>query len=237
MFSSLFLKHGLATAAATVCTLAAAGAANAAILSTGPQTGTFGPDILNIEPATASIDKFDTSLGQLLSVEVSLSGEIFDGILSFTNTGDSRGRVTSASIGGDYFLSTSAGVTLAEIFPVASVAPPAISINAGQSRTFSGLSGDASVTETYDASDDVFNAFKGPGIIDLTFEGLLTTSLSTSGSFDTSTFARGIADYSVVYYYEATEAVPEPTTLLGVAVAGGLGVLARKKLKQQTADS
>ncbi len=232
MVSSVLPKYSLATITATTWILAVAGVADAALLSTEPQKGSFGPDFLNIEAISVSVDKFDSSLGELQSVEVWISGAIFQGLLNVVNTGTSSGTLVSASLNGAYTLTTESGSSLANVFPVATVSPLPVTIGAGQRRIFTGnLFGLNGTTSTFDTSSGVLNEFQGPGDIDLIFSGSFTTSINGQGNLVSSAIARGVADYSVVYYYEA---VPEPTTLLGVMAAGGLGLLARKKLRQQT---
>ena len=177
---------------------------------------------------TLPIPKFDSSLGILQSIKLTLAGQV-QGDASYENLGAGPASVT-LSLQAALKLQRPDGSVLAEIIPLASITanPSAYdgSINfAGSSGgTYIGLSD--SITEISTITNPADLAlFTGPGTIDLGFSATGSSTGTGAGNLITSFSTKAAGQVEVVYEYTT---IPEPATM-GLLALGGL--LLRRKRK------
>lgn len=227
------LIAGLTTVTTLTGLMATAGVANAAMM-TKSYSDTFGLATTDIEDALLSVQKFDASLGTLKSVKVNFDGQIV-GNANVENL-DAKDQTLTFDLSGNLQLMGSE--ILGTLFD--ETANKADSLNAtaydgtfdfgGTSGgSFSGLTAVASGEKTY-TDQSFLNAFIGDGNIDFLFSAFTNSKVTGSANIVSQINTQGGAMVSVVYEYEKTQEVPEPSVMLGLGLVASAGWLSRRKI-------
>lgn len=180
---------------------------------------------------TYNVQQFDSSLGTLQSVTITISSS---GSLSGTITaGPTNITILSGAIGkGVFAYSTQIGSISLYSSNMIDVAPPFIPVAANQTYNVgqAGVTGNASQTLTSN-----LNAFIGSGSFDLVLGTMSITSLTVSGgTYTYDVVGNAGATVTVTYEYEPSSPVPEPSTLLllgsGLVALGSIAHRRRRKV-------
>lgn len=171
--------------------------------------------------------KFDSSLGTLQSVEITLSSGATTTITVSNNAASS----SSGNVRTDLLLTlTSSNVDLAPGGLALEFLVPAAkqnySLAAGESKQFANLS--ASSEQSFLFDGDV-SQFVGPGPIhlNLTTE-TATTQTNTGGNTDSSQSTNASGNVKVTYNYTPAAPVPEPATWAALAMGAGLLIISAR---------
>lgn len=182
----------------------------------GPTAATFEP-ISFAAPLIGTFDQFDASLGTLISVNVTLFGEVTG---TLTGMSDSEGT-TSSQYNAVLTLELTSGPDLAVVLPTI--------VNSedfgpgGGSFSTTVVSSDDVVETLTDAS--TLSAFTGTGTIDLLLQGTGTQLGGGPGSVTTGAEnVGGRALATISYTYDTATVVPLPAS--GVLLLAGLGGIA-----------
>jgi len=223
------LSTGALALAGTVAALSFAGAAQAASIV---QTATLSNTSTNFtNTALSGLTKFDSSLGTLNSVIVTLNATVA-GSVGLENTGPSASSI-SYNLQASVALSSPAVVgTLLTSVPVFSG-----TFNAGPydgTTDFGGTSGitisnlTASTSQTTTLTTDL-DPFIGSGSLSAFLSG--TGQSNTNGSGNVASWFQTQAGGTVTVEYNYTPAatVPEPSAILGILAVAGVGAFARRK--------
>jgi hypothetical protein len=189
-------------------------------------TSTPIPFTLTDWTGSLTFPKFDSSLGILTQVDMSLSGGI-QTVLTVTNTspevssGTARTEVqmTIQDAGGN--LNT----------PQLDLLSPnyTYSLGSGQSVTSGTLTKSGNSNDSYTLAA-VLAEFTGPGTIVLPASTFTQTWLTNLGGSTYASQATSASLTGTVTYHYTTVATPEPTSLLLLAVGlGALGLVSRRK--------
>ncbi|MDY6937354.1 MAG: choice-of-anchor E domain-containing protein [Cyanobacteriota bacterium] len=220
----------LTSTAALTAAVGMAGAAHAASL-----TQTF--DI--VEQSTDftelfEVDKFDSSLGTLQQVIISLEGTIGGSVFA-ENTGPSDADVT-LGLEGEFDLMVG-GLNAGDVISLVSQEESldsfdgAIDFGGDSGVEIDGLSGTESISNVFTSGDAVFNLLAGgPGTVDADFSAIGESAFSGPGNVfnGATTVASGQVNIEYVFE-EAPTQVPEPGTAVGVGLAAAAGWLMKKK--------
>jgi hypothetical protein len=215
----------LATAAAIVAAPAFAGVTPTQTLFFGPATTDW--------TATLNFDKFDTNLGALQAINITLNGSVL-GSIQFENLGSARNVSTSLAA----TITLSNGVNpIVVTLPAASFTDAAtafdgtIDFGGGSGKTRTGISNTASNSTTL-TTPTAFALFSGVGQIPLTLAAVANSSATGGGSIVTlfNTQASGSASLYYTYLDNNPAPTPEPGMigLLGLGLLG-LGAARRRK--------
>ncbi len=233
-------RKWLLSAATLVGVLSVTGAANAASFSppsvTVPATNTDFTDPITLQ-------KFDSSLGQLTSADISLTGTVA-GSAGYENTSTtSTARRITLDLSAVIDLNeptTNAG--LGEVVPLASQIVTNVPRYDGRTD-YAGTSGATltSLTNTQSITTPItdpntlalFTGSRGSNI-NLLFSATGNSGATGSGNVSSlfSTTAGGTAQVTYNYSPAAT-AVPEPNNILGIGLAGGIVLLMTMKTGQK----
>jgi hypothetical protein len=194
---------------------------------------TYGPTIVGSAAgwAGASLSKFDTSLGTLTKVTLTLDSDTYAGVINWDNEATSASSVT---------LGIGAEVTINALSTLAATAVPlqtgSSSVDADNdgvpdytgSDSFGvtgGLGSDSDSTSSTNAA--VLALFTGAGTFDAWLSTSVSTLVSTTGGWGPSTTVAGQTDGIITVTYEYTP-IPEPATiaLLGL---GGMFLIRNKR--------
>lgn len=225
----------LTSAAALTVAMGMAGAAQAASI-----TQSFTIDEQNTDfTETFDVEQFDSSLGTLQEIVVSLEGTI-GGTVFAENTGPSPADVT-LGLEGEFGLmlgGLDAGATIALASQEESLAsfdgsfPPDFDGPSGV--TISGLSGTESDQNIFTSGDAIFDLLSsGPGTVSGEFNATGMSAFSGPGNVfnGAETLASGIVNIEYVFEPAPTP-VPEPGTAIGVGLAAAAGWVMKKKKGQ-----
>lgn len=221
-------------------TLAPAGFANAGTLSFIDE---FDFKTTNFEE-TLTINKFDTNLGTLNSIEFEFTGAV-KGDVKFESLDAAESTVT-ATLSSVLELNLPDDDTLfAELNPFVSVSDElsaydgTIDFGGTSGRSYTrdegnGVQGSTTKTIKIDApteSDLALFAARGGGSLDFSVNAEGRSVGTGSGNLITQFATLASAGIRVSYDYEENEPrkIPEPTGALGIGIAGGLALLRKRK--------
>ncbi|TVP64465.1 MAG: choice-of-anchor E domain-containing protein [Nodularia sp. (in: Bacteria)] len=228
------LFNSLAAATTLAGVLATAGAANAASLSytNSASVAMQETDIIN---APLSVQKFDSSLGNLTSVILNFSTNV-TGDAGFENRGNGQANVT-VNLGANISLGTDNGLDLTGISPLS----PSVSqfytvsgfdgvndFNGTSGKSITGLVASDSSSKTFTDANDLAK-FIGAGNLNFLFNATANSNVTGSGNMASFINTLAGANLSITYNYEASQAVPEPTAALGLGLFAGIGLLSQRK--------
>lgn len=205
-----------------VCALA--GWSAAATLSQSHSTGTMSPGNTSSLLSSFTFDKFNTSLGTLTGVTVTLTLETWGGSFSVENT-----TIPSSSVSGSIQQGISGYITGSRvpdaINGVSSFSGQSSSFTlpaAGNNFSLNGPSYAERLSKVQSSGADDVSLYQGTGTYTVNFYGQQGSDYTSNGSVTytgTSAYLNGIV--TVVYEYTA---VPEPTSMallvLGCAALG-----------------
>lgn len=228
------LLNSLAAATTLAGVLATAGAASAASLSY-TESASVGMQNTNIVNAPLSIQKFDSSLGTLTSVTVNFATDV-TGSARFEHTGQGEndltvnlGALISLGINDDLSLLGLTPLTpgVSQTYTVGSF-DGVLDFDGPSGKTINGLMAADSSSKTFTDTNDLAK-FIGAGNLDFLFSATATSNVTGSGNVATFITTLAGANISVVYNYETTQSVPEPTAALGLGLFAGVGLLSQRK--------
>lgn len=237
----MFGKHVLAAAAVIGVAAFGGHSAMASIITQGPLAATS--SVVNTKTdwvGNIVLPKFNSSLGQLLSVQITIT-DVINTTLSVTASGSTNatgGIETKVSVGisdplglfgqGVKLTSTS-GIATSSLFQT-STQTQFYNVAPGTTTPITPPTANGSGTTPIFTAADVLAEFTGTGGITLvasTLTNAVNTTTSGNSSATQSTFAS--ATGTVTYTYRPAAELPEPfsVALLGSAVVG-FGVLRRR---------
>jgi len=224
-------------------TLAPAGFANAGTLSFIDE---FDFKTTNFEE-TLTINKFDTNLGTLNSIEFELTGAV-KGDVKFESLDAAESTVT-ATLSSLLELNLPDDTVFAELNPFVSVSDElsaydgTIDFGGTSGRSYTrdegnGVRGSTTKTIKIDApteSDLALFAARGGGSLDFSVNAEGRSVGTGSGNLITQFATLASAGVRVSYDYEEHEPrkIPEPTGALGIGIAGGLALLRKRKKAEE----
>lgn len=225
---NFLMNTKLFNALAAVGTLAgvvvASGSANAASFSVTASIASQATDIID---APLSVQQFDSSLGLLDSVDLEFISNV-TGSATVTNTGASPANVK---------FQLGSTVTLVDALnnqQLLSVNPTktgsSFAVPVGQTVTASPLQATDSITQNF--TDNLFlQSFTGNGNRSFLFSAIAESGVFGSGnvSSQVSTFADGFLKVTYNYSDKPPTTIPEPSTLLGIGLIAGFGLLSQRK--------
>lgn len=210
----------LAAATTLAGIIATTGSANAATL-TSKASMDYQRTPLSVP---LSIQKFDSALGTLNSVEIDFNDYV-KGDAAYTNTGLTQAKLR-VDLVGDFNLT----LNNKELFSSSPAKTFKYTVDPKSTQTFEGLTLTDSQSQTY--TDSKFlQSFIGTGNLDFLFSGDAYSGVTgpANNNFSVNTYAK--ADVNVIYNYDAKPPVktPEPSALLGVGLVLGFGLLSQRK--------
>ena len=152
------------------------------------------------------VDKFDSSLGQLQSVEIQYGGSITSKI-DAENISDQSESDISGTVSGNLTLT---GPGINDTLTIA--APAGTTFHAGKydgTSDYTGASGGtlgehtAQGSKTVTVTGAAMNAYIGSGQVDLTTATVATSSASGGGNLDVRVRSTGVSTITVIYHYKA----------------------------------
>jgi PEP-CTERM motif len=230
MNSKFFSTLAAATTLAGI--VATAGTANAASLTYTTSSGDF--EYTDVEK-TLSIQKFDSALGILKSVQLNFTGDI-SGNAGFENRSSNASTVT-VNLGALIDL-TKEGLNLSPPFPVTPSNTYSYNVArydnvtdfAGASgRTIDNLTASEYISKVF-TDNSSLDIFTGVGNLDFLFTAIAKSTVTGSGNISSYVETLAKANLSVTYNYDTPPTtVPEPSTLLGFGLVAGFGMLSQRK--------
>ncbi|MGK7919817.1 MAG: PEP-CTERM sorting domain-containing protein [Trichodesmium sp.] len=229
---------GLTATVAFTGVIANAGIANA-LIKTQTYTDTFDLATTDITDALLSIQKFDGSLGTLKNVTVGFDGQIV-GDAKVEST-DAEAQTLTFDLSGLLTLVESNNILDNPLFELEAKASDSfdaspddgvLDFGGTSGKSFDGLiaavSGEVDYTE-----QDILDFFTGNGDVEFLFSAETKSEVTGTANLFTGTTTQAAASVTVKYFYEKPERVPEPSTILGLGLFAGAGILSKKKLAKK----
>ncbi|MBD2447271.1 PEP-CTERM sorting domain-containing protein [Nostoc sp. FACHB-152] len=220
------LLQTLAAATTLAGIVATTGAANAASIS---YTGSTNYIQTDFDGELLSLTKFNSALGTLKGVTLGFTGDITgDGSLKNKNTNPNNTANLTVHLTSDLDLKlkeTDQSLLALNV----STNTGSYSLKGQQTTNIQTLTGTQSATQNYTLGSNLFSSFIGSGDLDLLFSATAKSVLTGSGNIlaDINTFAR--ANVTVTYDYDPAKSVPEPSTVIGMGLFAGIGLLSQRK--------
>ena len=180
-----------------------------------------------------SLQQFNPALGQLQSVTLTLTGDLFGS--AFVESRNNTARTLQVQLGATLTLSRPDGSTLLDVVPLITETFNAARFDgtvdyAGSSGTrYTERSASSTASASFGAADDLA-LFTGTGSLALPIDATGNSRIIGPGNFfnEFSTLAGGRA--SITYTFEPAAAVPEPQAWLLLATGlGAMAVLRRRR--------
>lgn len=205
--------------------------ANAATLD---YSAAYEPTRTNITNAILSLQKFDSSLGELNSITVEFTGNLI-GNGGFENE-DATEQTITVDLSGLLRLTGPNNNPLINLTPQGSKKydvseyDEVWDFGGTSGRKIDGLQATQSDSETL-TDQSSFTPFIGTGTVDFSFSALASSTLKGSGNISSriSTFAG--ANVKVIYDYtvDTPRKIPESSMVLGLGLIAGFGLLSQTK--------
>jgi hypothetical protein len=182
---------------------------------------------LSVSGVNLDVSKFDTSLGTLNSVQITLNGSV-DFYVVIRNYGTNAVSITS-SPKGQLNLYYSDSSSMVSTYTNSNDFTFSLSAHSLRGIDLSASIDPAVTTLTSGAE---FDAFKGTGTCSFLTDITDLSSVTGSGNINFQAYRRGGDSVSVTYDYTPTSSVPEPSTAvtaaIGVVVCGLVQRLRRR---------
>lgn len=223
----------LTSAAALTAAMGMAGAAQAASI-----TQSFTIDEQNTDfTETFDVDQFDSSLGTLQEIVVSLEGTIGGDVFA-ENTGPSDADVT-LGLEGEFELMLG-GLNAGDVISLVSQQDSLpsfdgnIDFDGDSGVTIADLSGTESFSNVFTSGDAIFDLLSsGPGTVGGEFNATGMSAFSGPGNVFNGAVTLASGQVNIEYVFEpAAVPVPEPGTAIGVGLAAAAGWVMKKKKGQ-----
>ena len=216
-----------ALAAAGMSLTLMATSANAALIYTPIQTQTVTLQTATFFDAPMVFNKFDTSLGSLQSILITLSGQV-EGDASYENRSPSPATIT-LNLQAQISLTRPGGGNIAQVLPVANISEGSAGFDgsidfAGPSgSSFTGLSASANDSGTLVSPADIalFSAAFIGETITLELDAIANSFASGSGTLTTEFTTLAGATATIQYVYDNGIEIAEP----GMLAMFGLGLI------------
>ena len=229
-------KKTVSAIALSAAAFLAAPSANAAAVLTPVEIETISWTSTNFFNAPMVFDKFDSSLGTLLEVRLSLTGSV-SGTARYESQ-DAAPTTVTLQLTAQIDLTRPGGASIVQTLPVANVVanPTAFDgttdFGGTSGGTFSGLSATASNNATLTSAPDLalFTAAFLGETISLELDGLGVSNGSGAGNLILQFITNAGATASVQYLYDNGIQIPEPMTLavFGLGLVGPGSIRRRK---------
>ncbi|OZH53256.1 hypothetical protein AFK68_18845 [Hydrocoleum sp. CS-953] len=240
MVNSKFFA-GLTATVAFTGVIANAGVANAQTLTF---TDTFDLAPTDITDALLSIEKFDGSLGTLKNVTVGFDGQIVGNAL--VESLDAQAQTLTFTLGGtlsllgDDILNNplfEETLSASDSF-LATAHDLRIDFGGTSGQSFNGLTATLN-GERYYNDQAVLDFFTGVGNAEFLFSANTNSNVTGAANIASIISTQAGASVTVTYQYEEfggdvlSESVPEPSSILGLGLFAGAGILSKKKLSKK----
>ncbi|ABA20185.1 conserved hypothetical protein [Trichormus variabilis ATCC 29413] len=229
MTTTLFKTLGAATTLAGI--IATAGSASAASLS---YTSSTAFETTDIENSILGVQKFNSSLGTLQKVTLNFVGDL-TGNAEFENKSRNASTITvklNANLSlsqPDLVPQTPLLLDPENLYTYQVAAYDGTDDKAGASgRKINTLAATKSTTSVF-TDTQFLQAFTGTGNIDFLFSALANSVVTGSGNISSGIETLAKASVTVTYEYEEAKTVPESSTVLGLGLIAGLGLLSQRK--------
>ncbi|MFB2882030.1 choice-of-anchor E domain-containing protein [Floridanema aerugineum] len=205
--------------------------ANAATLT---YTAAYEKTPTDITNAAISIQKFDTSLGKLNSVTLEFTGSMI-GDARFENE-DTQPQQITVNLSGLLTLAMPNNQTLFELSPEQVTEYNVAKFDGN--TDFGGTSGqkiegiqEQKIDSTTLTDTNSLAAFVGNGTVDFSFSAKAKSSVTGSGNIVSGIRTYAKSNVKVIYDYtiETPRKIPESSTLLGLGLIAGVGLLSQTK--------
>ncbi|WP_094674446.1 choice-of-anchor E domain-containing protein [Hydrocoleum sp. CS-953] len=232
---------GLTATVAFTGVIANAGVANAQTLTF---TDTFDLAPTDITDALLSIEKFDGSLGTLKNVTVGFDGQIVGNAL--VESLDAQAQTLTFTLGGtlsllgDDILNNplfEETLSASDSF-LATAHDLRIDFGGTSGQSFNGLTATLN-GERYYNDQAVLDFFTGVGNAEFLFSANTNSNVTGAANIASIISTQAGASVTVTYQYEEfggdvlSESVPEPSSILGLGLFAGAGILSKKKLSKK----
>ncbi len=233
MINSKFFG-GLTAAVAFTGVIANAGVANA-LLRTYTDTVELQPT--DITDALLSIQKFDGSLGTLQSVTVGFDAQIVGDAqvesldaqaqtLVYTATGDLVLVESTNTLDNPLFVEED--ISVSDIFK-ATAFDGMVDFGGTSGQHFEGLTAIFNGENIYEQQSEL-DFFTGAGNVEFLFTATTDAEVIGAANLASILSTKAGATVTVKYEYEDLETTPEPSSILGLGLFAGAGILSKKKL-------
>lgn len=239
MINSKFFA-GLTATVAFTGVIANASVANA-LVKTQVFTDTFDLAPTDITDALLSIEKFDGSLGTLKNVTIGFDGQIVGN--AQVESLDAQAQTLTFTLGGTLKLLGDdvldnplfeETVGASDSF-LATAFDGNINFGGTSGQSFTGLTATLEGQRFYDAQD-VLDFFTGGGNAEFLFSADTNSNVTGAANIASIISTQAGASVTVTYEYDdsfggdvLSEKVPEPSTILGLGLFAGAGILSKKK--------
>ncbi|NES03241.1 MAG: PEP-CTERM sorting domain-containing protein [Okeania sp. SIO2F4] len=234
---------GLTATVAFTGVMANAGVASA-LIKTQVYTDTFGLETTDIKDAVLSLEKFDGSLGTLKSVNIGFGGEIVGD--AQVESLDAAAKTLTFDLLGFLDLKNNELSELGTLFDQLTTASDSFDASAfdgvedytGTSgSSFEGLTAEVMGEESF-TDQTVLDYFTGAGDkANFLFSATTFSTVKGAANIASVIGTKAGASVTVTYEYEEffggdvkPERVPEPSSILGLGLFAGAGILSKKKL-------
>ncbi|MCX7384737.1 MAG: choice-of-anchor E domain-containing protein, partial [Alphaproteobacteria bacterium] len=206
--------------AATVFGVVAASDAQAVPVTTTPQTASLGLTTTNYSQ-TLSVFKFNSSLGTLTDVFITLNGTVV-ATLKAESLDAAAATITITDVATQTLTALGGTLSLAQVLPTASINYAAAAFDGtldflGTSgKTQAGVTGTATSGLLDLTSASILAAFTGSGAVDpiaLALGATASAAATGTGNIASSASTQASGDISVSYRYNPAAPVPEPASM------------------------
>jgi hypothetical protein len=226
-----------AAAAVALLALSQMPAANAALITTATQIDTVAIQSTSFVNAPLTFDKFDSGLGTLISVNITLDGTV-SGTAGYENEDNSPATITLNLEALLTLTRPGGGAAISQALPVANIVDNADAFDGVSDRdgtsgaTFAGLSASANDSDVLTSPADLalFTAAFFGETITLELDAFGTSNGSGAGNLALLFSTNAGATATVSYTYDDGNVIGEPATLalLGAGLIGA-GLRRRRK--------
>ncbi|NEQ76081.1 MAG: choice-of-anchor E domain-containing protein [Okeania sp. SIO2C9] len=190
----------------------------------------------DITEVILSVQKFDSSLGELQNVTIGFDGQIVGDALVESLDAEAQTLTFNLSGGLELLESTDTlpnplfleeTVNASDSFD-ATAHDRNIDFAGTSGQVFSGLTGTFTGENIYD-DQIALNFFTGPGNVEFLFSASTDATVTGAANIASIISTQAGASVTVTYEFEAAEDIPEPSAILGLGLFAGAGFLSKMK--------